>query len=77
MISIDQSMISIYIYSWPENPPAVVSSMFFPANQTSMTRLGFSSLPEGTQIEKDRKRCGKPIFDGLSHPFMVILGDGL
>jgi hypothetical protein len=42
-----------------------------------MTRLGFSSLPEGTQIEKDRKRCGKPIFDGLSHPFMVILGDGL
>jgi len=64
MISIDQLMISIYIciYSWPENPPAVVSSMIFPANQTSMTRPGFSSLLEGTQIEKDRERCGKPIF---------------
>ena len=60
--SINDIYIYICIYSWPENPPAVVSSMIFPANQTSMTRPGFSSLPEGTQIEKDRERCGKPIF---------------
>ena len=76
MISIDQLMISIYIciYSWPENPPAVVSSMIFPANHLHDQAGIFQPTRGYPDRKRQRKRWKTHIFDGLYHPFMVILG---